>query len=187
MTLWLLRHAQVLAPPGTCYGVTDLAADPEATLRAAASFGPSPAVGSAVWCSPSARATQLAQALASLRPDLATARLDPRLREMDFGHWEMRPWAEIPREAVDAWTDDFAHHRFGGRESAQELIDRVALALDEARRVAAPELVWVTHAGVIRAVQFLVGAEAAGARTIASAAQWPVEAPAMGEWVRLRL
>ena len=34
-TLWLLRHAPVLAAPGLCYGRTDLPADPAATHRAA--------------------------------------------------------------------------------------------------------------------------------------------------------
>ena len=27
MTLWLIRHAQVLLPPGICYGASDVAAD----------------------------------------------------------------------------------------------------------------------------------------------------------------
>jgi len=33
--LWLVRHAPVLAPPGTCYGQLDLPADPQATLQSA--------------------------------------------------------------------------------------------------------------------------------------------------------
>ena len=35
MKLWLVRHAQVLLPPGICYGATDVAADAAATLSAA--------------------------------------------------------------------------------------------------------------------------------------------------------
>jgi alpha-ribazole phosphatase len=49
---------------------------------------------------------------------------------------------------------DFAHHRFGGAESTQQVIDRVAGALHDLRASQAREAVWVTHAGVIRAVQF---------------------------------
>ena len=33
--LWLVRHAPVLAPPGTCYGQLDLSADSQATAQCA--------------------------------------------------------------------------------------------------------------------------------------------------------
>ena len=33
--LWLVRHAPVLAPPGLCYGATDLPADADALIAAA--------------------------------------------------------------------------------------------------------------------------------------------------------
>ncbi len=197
MRLWLLRHAQVALPAGTCYGASDVAADAQATEQAADGFAHRPASGAALWTSTSSRAVLLAQALASRRTDLPAPRPDPRLREMDFGCWEMQPWQGIPREAVDAWTADFARHRFGGRESAQEVIDRVALALEdavaEARRLAAPEMVWVTHAGVIRAVTFLLGGAGdqspgpRATRRIRSAADWPADAPAMGQWTSVDL
>mgnify|MGYP003331699102 CR=1 FL=1 len=44
--------------------------------------------------------------------------------------------------------------------------------------------VWVTHAGVIRSVLFL---RSHGHRTIASAQEWPQNAPAMGDWLALDL
>lgn len=183
MKLWLLRHARVQLPPGVCYGVSDVRADPLATEAAAQAFAHYPVIGCPVWASPAARAQQMAQALQARRADLRDHRLDARLHEMDFGQWEMQAWANIPRAAVDAWAADFAHHRFGGRESAQQVIDRVAQALDDALALNLPELVWVTHAGVIRALQFLhtVGAR----REIAAAHEWPPEAPPMGGWMTL--
>ena len=77
-----------------------------------------------------ADAITLRQVLAALAEVTEPPRPDPRLREMDFGCWEMQPWQGIPREAVDAWTADFARHRFGGRESAQEVIDRCCALAD---------------------------------------------------------
>ena len=44
MKLWLVRHAQVLLPPGICYGATDVAADAAATLRAAQALAADQAV-----------------------------------------------------------------------------------------------------------------------------------------------
>jgi alpha-ribazole phosphatase len=96
---------------------------------------------------------------------------------MDFGHWELQPWDAVPRSAFDSWMGDFAHHRFGGAESTQQVIDRVAGALHDLRASQAREAVWVTHAGVIRAVQFVA---AHGAVDIASVDQWPRDAPAPG-------
>jgi alpha-ribazole phosphatase len=57
------------------------------------------------------------------------------------------------------------------------VIDRVAGALHDLRASQAREAVWVTHAGVIRAVQFVA---AHGAVDIASVDQWPRDAPAPG-------
>ena len=197
MRLWLLRHAQVAVPAGTCYGASDVEADVQATEQAADAFAHRPAPGSALWTSTSSRALVLARAVASRRADLAAPQPDARLCEMDFGCWEMQLWQDIPRAAVDAWTADFASHRFGGQESAQDVIDRVALALGDAvaqaRRLASREMVWVTHAGVIRAVTYLVGVGDAQApdspthRRIRSAAEWPSDAPAMGQWMSVDL
>ncbi len=67
----------------------------------------------------------------------------------------MRRWDDIPRKVFDAWMNNFAHERFGGRESTQQVIDRVADALDAQRFDAQREVIWITHAGVIRAVQYI--------------------------------
>ncbi len=183
MKLWLLRHALVQAEPGLCYGISELPADPAATADAARRFAPWPAPGSALWCSPSQRTRELAQALHEQRPDLAEPLADDRLREMDFGQWEMQPWDRIDRSAIDAWVADFGRHRFGGRESAQEVVDRTTRALQQARSLALPEMVWVTHAGVIRAAIFVHTAPPG--MPISSANQWPLSAPDMGQWISL--
>lgn len=174
MRLWLLRHARVLAAPGLCYGATDLPADPEATRAAARAAAAVLPAGLPVWVSGLQRARQLADALRAERPDLGRPHSDVRLNEMDFGCWEGRAWADIPREALDAWTEDFAHHRFGGVESTQEVLDRVAAALADvhARVGASGETAWVTHAGVVRAVMVLAER---GLASLQHARDWPVE------------
>lgn len=184
MKLWLLRHAQVLVPPGVCYGASEVQVDLAATQAAAELFAECPAPGCTVWTSPAERTQLLAAALLSRRNDLQGPHVDARLREMDFGQWELKPWSDIPRQAVNDWTDDFVRHRFGGNESTQEVIDRVAQAMDSAVAQAVSEMVWITHAGVIRAVQFLVEG---GLRPIQSASDWPVSAPAMGTWMCIQV
>lgn len=181
MRLWLLRHARVLAAPGLCYGASDLPADPEATQVAAGHAAAALPAGLPVWVSGLHRARALADALQALRPDLGTPRCDERLNEMDFGRWEGRAWADIPRTEVDAWTEHFADHRVGGGESTRQVLERVADALAALRTEVGPQgqVLWVTHAGVIRAITHLARH---GGTSIERARDWPVQAPACGEW-----
>lgn len=179
MSLWLVRHAAPLVDAGLCYGRSDIAADARHTAQAARALAAALPRGIVVHTSLLQRCELLAQTLCGLRPDLAL-KTDPRLVEMDFGHWEGRPWQAIGAAAVDAWQADFAHHRPGGGESVSSFMARVGHAFDEAR-AAGPSCVWITHAGVIRAARLL----ARGVRCPADARQWPTEAVGFGEWTTL--
>ena len=180
MRLWLLRHAPVLAAPGLCYGISDLRADAAASRAAAASAAPRLPPGLRAHVSPLQRCEQLAQYLRGLRPDLAL-QTDARLREMDFGAWEGRAWAEIARAEFDAWTDDFAHAAPGGHgEPVREFMARVGAAWDD-WRASGRDGLWVTHAGVMRAALLL----ARGVRLPARAADWPADALGFGELLAL--
>ena len=182
MKLWLLRHARVQLAAGLCYGASDVAADPAHTQAAAQAVAAVLPRQLTLRVSGLGRARQLADALRALRPDLSAPAVDVRLNEMHFGQWELKGWDAIPRSAFDDWMADFAHHRFGGVESTQQIIERVADALESQR--AAGDAVWVTHAGVIRAVQFVA---TQGRGPIRDASQWPREAPEPGGWLTLEL
>lgn len=184
MRLWLVRHARVVLAPGLCYGASDVPADPEHTQAVAATLAASLPAGATLRVSGLSRARQMADAVRALRPDLAAAQTDARLSEMNFGQWELQRWEAIPRSAFDAWMADFADHRFGGVESTQQVIARVAGALADTRAAGGEEAVWFTHAGVIRAVQFLL-AHPAG--RIAGVRQWPEHAPEPGGTMEVHL
>ena len=181
MTLWLVRHAQPLVAPGVCYGALDVLADADATAKAAQALAAELPQNLFVQVSPLQRCEQLAQCLRGLRPDLAF-KIDLRLQEMDFGVWEGVAWGEIPSASMEAWTADFGNHRFGGAESANDVLQRVAQVWD-AFRAAGQPAVWITHAGVIRAVNLI----AQNQRAVMNAEDWPREAPAFGAWQTLAL
>lgn len=181
MHLWLARHAKPLVQEGTCYGALDVAAAPLATAQTAQRLAAVLPRRMAVRHSPLQRCAQLAQTLQDLRPDL-TLTTDARLCEMNFGTWEGRLWNAINRIQIDAWTADFAHHRPGGAESVQQFLARVAAAW-HAHSAATVAQLWITHAGVIRAAHLL----ARGISSITRADEWPVEAPAFGQWTVLPL
>ncbi|MFT7115993.1 MAG: alpha-ribazole phosphatase [Rhodoferax sp.] len=176
MKLWLVRHAQPLIAAGICYGATDMAADVTATQQAAQALALALPPSLRLVSSPLQRCLQLTQALCVLRPDLTNTQ-DARLAEMNFGCWEGQRWDSIPKTDIDRWTADFGRHRFGGRMSVHEFMAGVTPAWDEARQ-AGQEQVWITHAGVIRAVTLL----SQGVRQVDQAAQWPQQAPAFGCW-----
>jgi alpha-ribazole phosphatase len=188
MRLWLVRHARVMLAGGLCYGASDVPADPDHTQAVAATLATVLPFGVPLWVSGLGRAQQLATAVRAHRADLAAPTVDRRLNEMNFGHWERQAWDAIPRSAFDAWMADFAHHRFGGAESTQQVIDRVAAALTDTaaatREMGVADAVWVCHAGVIRAVQYLA---AHGMQPIAGAHQWPEHAPQPGGYIQVPL
>lgn len=184
MKLWLLRHAAVDLSPGLCYGASDVAAHAELTqvaARAAAELLPSHLP---VWTSALGRTRALGDALQALRPDLGAPVADARLNEMHFGQWELQRWDAVPQAAFDMWMADFAHHRFGGVESTQAVVSRVASALKALAANGVEEAVWITHAGVIRAAVFLA---AHGEAQRVSIEHWPREAPAPGGYIQITL
>ncbi|MFC5521326.1 histidine phosphatase family protein [Polaromonas jejuensis] len=180
MKLWLVRHAQPLVAAGICYGRLDMAADAEATAQCARSLAAQLPPRLRVASSPLQRCEQLAQALQGLRPDLIY-KTDARLQEMDFGHWEGRAWQAIAETELQAWSRDFADYPVGAvGESVSRFMARVAAAFDalQAPGEHGQDTLWITHAGVIRAVDLLTS----GLRHIERADQWPPHAPKYGQW-----
>ena len=176
MTLWLVRHAQPLIQEGLCYGQLDIAADAMATQRVADALAPLLPAGAKLYCSGLHRAQQLAKAIHDQRPT-SMPNIDLRLNEINFGCWEGIAWDEIPKAAFDTWTQNFDQHRFGGVEGVRDLLQRVHHALRELPTK--DDAVWITHAGVIRAVNYLVRY---GLESVATPENWPTEAPAFGMW-----
>ncbi|MBY5931257.1 histidine phosphatase family protein [Halomonas sp. DP8Y7-3] len=82
-------------------------------------------------------------------------RLDLRLRENDFGEFEGRQWEELKDDPVYRdWIDSAGELAPPGGESAQDLRERLALALDAIFDAAVEaghrRVLVVTHGGVIR-------------------------------------
>ncbi len=181
-----MRHAQPLIAKGLCYGQLDVEADASASAAAALRFAQFFSASNQIKkplivCSALRRTQVLAQHLLTHFPDAAW-RQDARLNEMNFGCWEGVAWDQIPRSALDAWTDNFGAHAFGGVETCNQVIARVADAYDELQAEVCDyvdDVVWISHAGVIRALQFYLET---GCREINHAHEWPLFAPAFGEW-----
>ena len=59
--------------------------------------------------------------------------MDERLQEMNFGCWEGLPWADVPRDALDAWAANVWDFTPPGGESGRDLVARVTSFAGELR------------------------------------------------------
>jgi alpha-ribazole phosphatase len=141
--LYLIRHPTPRVAAGICYGRTDLELA-EDVAAAAARIGPQLPLRLPVFTSPLQRCRQLADAL---HP---APRSDPRLQEMNFGAWEMRPWNQIQREALDGWAADPLGYAPPDGESVAQLQARVQNFVMELKDEGLERAVLVTHAGVLK-------------------------------------
>lgn len=185
-TLWLLRHARPLIDAGVCYGRLDVAAVAALTAQAAKNFSPQLSADAVLRHSPLQRCELLAHALIALKPNFAlNACADTRLQEMGFGAWEGLPWEQIPRADIDAWAADLASYAPGNGEPLAAMLQRVKNALQDSWAVDSQhgqrDVVWVTHAGVIRCVQWLLQR----GNHLPTSADWTLPAPGFGQWLAL--
>ena len=157
MQLHLIRHPRPAVEPGICYGQTDLGLA-ESPAAVAERLRPLLPESFDLHASPLARARLLAESL-------GTPRLDDRLKEIHFGDWEGRSFADIG-SAIDDWAADPLGFRPPGGESPREMAARVLQWLaehgvsprtvDAAGISACPPLpgalVVVAHGGPLRAI-----------------------------------
>ena len=174
MEIYLIRHTEVAVGRTMAYGQSDVAlADTyeEQRDRLQAHL---PDEVSAIFSSPLTRCRQLATDLVSALSggsQIETApgqsavvdahppviQFDDRLKEFAFGDWEMTPWADIDRDALDHWMADFVNVSTPNGESFRDVSTRIGLFWRERILPLAstpdghPVLI-VAHGGIIRAL-----------------------------------
>lgn len=103
-----------------------------------------------VFCSPLLRCRQ---SLAELKLAGSCCQISELLREIDFGRWEGRDFAEIVHSdpsLVDSWVADPRHFCFPNGESITSFSHRIALFAAELTSVVEQTILVVAHGGVIR-------------------------------------
>ena len=157
MTVHLIRHTRPNVEKGVCYGQSDLglAATFQSELptvkKNMANIG-----FDAVYSSPLQRCAQLARQLCPLGMEVV---YDDRLKELDFGEWELKIWDEVSKSpAAVGWFADFVHVACPGGESYLDLFGRVMdfIAQTKKKKDCEQPLI-VSHMGVIRAFYSISG------------------------------
>lgn len=150
MKIIVVRHTAVNVASGICYGQTEV--ETSSTFESEAhkilkklqheNFR-------AVYSSPLTRCKKLAEIIAGSMP----VQIDPRLKELNFGDWEMLDWKQISQtETAQQWFSNWTDVPCPEGESYFELIDRVKDFLSNLQNKHPQEnILIVTHSGVIRA------------------------------------
>ncbi|HEY0274053.1 MAG TPA: alpha-ribazole phosphatase [Chitinophaga sp.] len=147
MRIYLIRHTTPSIPRGTCYGFTDLDLAPTFETEAGRLLSLLPSTSINVYTSPLQRCRRLAQ---FLFPS-ASITLDNRLKELNFGDWEMQRWDDLGENALRAWMTDYVRTRVPGGESYEDLYARSIESLLEITATGQDSAI-VTHGGVIRSI-----------------------------------
>ncbi|MCY7359586.1 MAG: alpha-ribazole phosphatase family protein [Rudanella sp.] len=163
MDIYLIRHTEVAVGRSVSYGQTDveLATNYVEQRDRILTHLPTETNPSGrpsyLFSSPLNRCRLLANDLAtSAEIDLKSVQFDDRIKELNFGDWEMTPWADIPRSTLDPWMNDFVNVGPPNGESFLDLFNRVGAFWEEniislATKNAGSVYI-ITHGGVIRAL-----------------------------------
>lgn len=153
MELYFIRHTSVDVPAGTCYGRSDVPL--KASFEQEAAQVRERLTGikfDKVFSSPLSRATRLA-----VYCGFPTPILDDRVREVDYGEWEMQRFDHIDERLLKAWYDDWRYVRPPQGESFWDEYQRVAAFIDEIRQHDWKRVAVFCHGGVLLCAAIYAG------------------------------
>ncbi len=150
MEIYLVRHTETICEKGICYGQSDvdIAVPFDEIFDRIISELPSEAI---IFSSPLKRCVILAKHIQENIKAISYQE-DERLKEMNFGDWELKSWNEIPLEELNPWMEDFVNIKVSNGESFVELHERVGQFLSEAISTTNHPIIIVAHAGIIRSI-----------------------------------
>lgn len=147
MEIILIRHTTPKIAKGICYGQSDI----DVTDTFSEEIKPiikelSTDSETVFYSSPLKRCKKLAEKLAD------KIIFDDRLKELDFGDWELQNWNDINKKELDIWMNDFVKVAATNGESYLDLHARTTSFLLEIAKQQHKKIVIITHAGVIRSL-----------------------------------
>lgn len=148
MEVYLVRHTPIDVESGICYGqsnidVTDSFPEDAKQVKRRLPSNRNQAV---FYSSPLLRCRKLAEFLSD-----GSIYYDDRLKELDFGDWELQKWEDLPADQVEKWSRDQSIRCPGG-ESYHQLHNRVMRWWDELTDSDQQLVIVITHSGVIKSI-----------------------------------
>lgn len=144
MEVYLIRHTTPEVDKGICYGQTNLELKDTCISEFEAIVKQIPQKLDAFYSSPLKRCTLLAS---HLSPLITT---DDRLKEYNFGSWEMKRWDDIPKSDLDPWMSDFVNQPPPGGETMLAMSERVKSFFEDLLRKEYSKVAVISHSVVMR-------------------------------------
>ncbi len=154
MEIYVIRHTAPDVAKGVCYGHTDIPLLPSFEEEAHAILPSVPNDIEVIYTSPLNRCKALAHVLAQAKHTAIIE--DTRLKELNFGNWEMQRWDDIDSALLMRWMSNYEEECCPNGESYQQLVNRVDDFLKTISQTACQKIAIVTHGGVIKAMHALI-------------------------------
>lgn len=170
MILYIWRHPKPIATNGLCIGQTDIKVDRRKLKRLANKiqrFVRLHHLPKIIWVSPLQRSLKVGELLAQrgFQCNIAS-----ELAEINFGVWDGKLWAQIEKQHIDKWCNNFANYAPDNGESLQQLFNRAESWLEKiAVEQKGHPVLAIGHAGWINAANMI----AAGQEVPNLAINWP--------------
>jgi alpha-ribazole phosphatase len=151
MDIYLLRHTRPDVPANTCYGQSDIDIVPGVFQEELQKIRQLLPVGDieAIYTSPLQRCYKLAR---GLHRDHIPLNTDRRIKELNFGSWELKSWNHIDGEELEQWKNDFLYAPAPGGESHMDLYKRAAEFWEDLTGTPRHAVLVVTHGGVLKSI-----------------------------------
>ena len=148
MEIILIRHTTPKIAKGICYGqsdidVTNTFLEEIKPILKEVYINDNETI---YYSSPLKRCEKLAKKLSN------NIIFDDRLKELDFGDWELQNWDKINKKDLDHWMNNFVKIAATNGESYLDLHARTTDFLLEIAKQKPKKVVIITHAGVIRSL-----------------------------------
>lgn len=144
MQVYVIRHTKVNVPSSVCYGQTDVELADTFLEEVEQIHAKIENDFDVIYSSPLSRCQKLANTFSD------EIIFDERLKEFNFGDWEMKSWNEIPLEDINPWYKDFVHSKTPNGESMQKMYTRLSEFMNELRNEKHEKVLIVSHGGIIR-------------------------------------
>lgn len=154
MEIYVIRHTAPDIAKGVCYGYTDIPLLPSFEAETQAIFPSIPNSIEVIYTSPLSRCKRLAYKLSESKN--VSVQEDARLKELNFGTWEMQRWDDIDSTLLLKWMSNYEEECCPNGESYRQLVNRVDNFLATLSQTDYKRIAIVTHGGVIKAMHALI-------------------------------
>lgn len=150
MEIYLIRHPKPIIKKGICYGQSDLEIKDDSLknlVEKINKFIPDPHE-QIIYSSDLKRCRMVSENIGVKHRIIYSS----KIREINFGKWEMKQWSEISKDELNLWMEDFVNQNCHGGESYKDLYTRTIEFWRTLIKEKHSKTIVITHSGVIRSI-----------------------------------